>query len=245
MKNEFVISEYVSAFVANDSAGRRRRFITRPSSALIVTTSGRIRFSFDGGDVVSDSSHAVILPEGLTYYNECLESAESYVFNFHTLGEMSPMSLEFSDHSLAEHCYADITALSHDNSVSVRCASLASLYTIIGGVFGSSESTAPKNKLVGEAISIMSRNLSSPELTVGEIARRMNISEIYLRKLFDKHLSTTPFAKLREMRMARARLLVKEKRGLAEVSAAVGYSDVFQFSRAYKKHFGYPPSGEK
>ena len=27
-----------------------------------------------------------------------------------------------------------------------------------------------------------------------------------------------------------------------EIAAAVGYSDIYQFSRAYKRHFGFPPS---
>ena len=61
-------------------------------------------------------------------------------------------------------------------------------------------------------------------------------------KLFAKELNTSPFRHLTKLRMEKASLLIFEKRPLKEVAESVGYSDVFQFSRAYKRYFGYPPS---
>ena len=88
----------------------------------------------------------------------------------------------------------------------------------------------------------MRQHCHRADLTVREVARRCSISEVYLRKLFARELGMSPSRKLTELRMQRAQLLIAEKRPLKEISEGVGYSDVFQFSRAYKRYFGYPPS---
>ena len=75
-----------------------------------------------------------------------------------------------------------------------------------------------------------------------EIAEHCAISEIYLHKLFKKHLATTPFRVLTDIRMQKAVMMIEEKRSLKEISYNVGYGDVYQFSRAYKKYFGYAPT---
>ena len=51
-----------------------------------------------------------------------------------------------------------------------------------------------------------------------------------------------PDVVLTDLRMDEARAMLEEKRPIKEVIGRVGYSDVYQFSRAYKRHFGFPPS---
>ena len=68
------------------------------------------------------------------------------------------------------------------------------------------------------------------------------VSEVYLRKLFEKELQASPYGKITEMRMDKAKMLIEEKRPLKEIADSVGYSDVFQFSRAYKRYFGHAPT---
>jgi AraC family transcriptional regulator len=37
-------------------------------------------------------------------------------------------------------------------------------------------------------------------------------------------------------------LLERDKYSVSEAAYAAGYSDIFAFSKAFKKHFGYSPS---
>jgi len=49
--------------------------------------------------------------------------------------------------------------------------------------------------------------------------------------------------KLRELRMQRAQALLKSTQlNLNDISLAVGYKDVFNFSSAFKRIFGISPS---
>jgi len=44
--------------------------------------------------------------------------------------------------------------------------------------------------------------------------------------------------------MQQARLYLHERRSVSETALAVGYSDIYQFSRCYRRYYGYPPSKE-
>ena len=67
------------------------------------------------------------------------------------------------------------------------------------------------------------------------------ISTVYLNKLFHKELGVTPFFYIVQRRMAIARELLREHCSVGEVARLVGYGDIYQFSRAFKKHYGASP----
>ena len=56
-----------------------------------------------------------------------------------------------------------------------------------------------------------------------------------------KELQITPFHYLTKIRMEQAVTYLQEFRRVGEVSASVGYGDVYQFSRAFKKYYGCSP----
>ena len=244
IKERFVITEFVTAFFANDEKGRRAFFADRRSACFILPIYGKISFRGEEGSVVADASRPVFLPEGFSYLNECLEDAQSYVFNFKTAERYRhPCTLRAVPHELCATLYEKIQQAEYASSLQSTLDIFGSLYTLAARLF--EESTAPTHhEAVEQALSYMRQHYMHPHLAVAAIARAACVSEIYLRKLFARELSTTPFQALTALRMQRASLLIEEKRPLAEVAAAVGYSELYQFSRAYKRHFGIPPSGK-
>ncbi len=70
---------------------------------------------------------------------------------------------------------------------------------------------------------------------------RFGYSYHYICKLFKETYGVSPHAYLLSKRMDHAARLLSEGERVFAVSAALGYSSPFNFSRAYKKHFGYPP----
>ena len=100
-----IITGYHGVYFAVDPRGRRLEFERRYSACFIVTLRGKIRFRYEGGCVTADPAHPVFLPQGLRYVNECLESAESYVFNFYTLRDGSPAELSAVTAAFAEERY--------------------------------------------------------------------------------------------------------------------------------------------
>ena len=239
----FVITKLEGLFTAHDAKGRKTLFTNRRSACFIITKSGKIRFSYAGGSVTSQEGQPVFLPQGCSYTNECLESAESYVFNFQTLyTHEKPVQLAPISNALADEYYQQINAKAFCPALTDRLSNLESLYSLSKHLLKACKSPTSHSPIIEKALIFLHRHYDCVGLTVTDVAQHCCISEIYLRKLFAKELNTSPFRHLTKLRMEKASLLIFEKRPLKEVAEGVGYSDVFQFSRAYKRYFGYPPS---
>ena len=80
-------------------------------------------------------------------------------------------------------------------------------------------------------------------LKVEDIAEALYIDRQYLRNLFVKHMGISTKAYLDNYRMMRAaELLELKERSVYIVALSVGYTDALAFSKAFRKHFGMPPS---
>ena len=239
--DKFAITEFCGALISCDKKGRKVNFVERKTACFIITISGKIKFSSETGIVVSDEDNAVFLPRGLNYTNECLQSAKSYVFNFNTsVNYTQPTTLVAIDKNYVSDCFEKINTLALQNSLASRLGILKTLYALAEKLFN--EHSDIKNLIIDKALVFMRKNYAKPSLLLKEVAEHCAISEIYLHKLFKKHLATTPFRVLTDIRMQKAVMMIEEKRSLKEISYNVGYGDVYQFSRAYKKYFGYAPT---
>jgi len=78
-------------------------------------------------------------------------------------------------------------------------------------------------------------------LRVEQIARQMNLDRRYLSRLFKKETGQSLQEYLLRVRLEEGRQHLRQGRGVQETARLVGYSDVSNFSRMFKKHFGQSP----
>lgn len=101
---------------------------------------------------------------------------------------------------------------------------------------------AGRNPLTVQAVEYIDRNLLT--LTdAASICRALGISRSYLYQLFQEDLQTTPKGYIMERRLNLARQEIFLGAKATEVYTQCGFSDYSTFFRAYKRHFGYPPTG--
>ncbi len=86
-------------------------------------------------------------------------------------------------------------------------------------------------------------------ISVEQIAHEMNIDRRYLSRLFKKEYGLTVQEYIISVRMRRAEDFLRFGYSVGQTAAMCGYPDVFNFSKMFKKHFGFSPSqlklGEK
>ncbi len=81
------------------------------------------------------------------------------------------------------------------------------------------------------------------DITVEKIARRLNLDRTYFSVLFKNKTGVSPKQYILDYRMkTAASLITKRNVPVSVVAFSVGYSDLFTFSKMFKRHFGVSPS---
>lgn len=97
------------------------------------------------------------------------------------------------------------------------------------------------DKRLSRALQAMHGDTSKP-WTVDELARMSNMSRATFARVFQEVLGDTPMRYLTDWRMTVARdLLRTQDVPLIEVAERVGYSSLYAFSTAFRRHHGQPP----
>lgn len=96
--------------------------------------------------------------------------------------------------------------------------------------------------LVRRALALFERE-PSRRWTVESLAEALGVSRAVLARRFEAAVQRPPMRALTEVRMRRARELLRDTDGgLASIADAVGYDSEFAFSRAFKRHEGVAPA---
>ena len=239
------ITRLKSVLYAEDKKGRVINIRSRHAACFILTLKGEIRFCFDGFSVVTNGERGVFIPEGTAYRNECLADAESIVVNFETLQkDLSPMPLRAPDAATAMRFYHNVNGFASESGAASRYYLLSEVYLLAHRLFRRETPQSHKDALAEKANAYLNNFFATPGLRVGDVATHCNVSCVYLNKIFREKYQKTPFEALTDARMKRAAVMLCEGRQVKEVALSVGYSDVFQFSRAFKRYYGFPPSAK-
>ena len=99
-----------------------------------------------------------------------------------------------------------------------------------------------RRTLFEEALGAISREFADENLSLASVAHSIATSRRQLQRVFAEQ--GTSFRKeLQRARMAHAALLLRQERlPVAAVARAVGYRQAAQFSKAFRRHHGRPPS---
>lgn len=95
------------------------------------------------------------------------------------------------------------------------------------------------------AVDLMEANIKEP-IDQGELATYVGLSRRQLQRLFDRYLHCTPSRYYLQIRLTRARELLRQTgMSLVEISSLTGFVSTSHFSKTYKEFYGYPPSSER
>jgi AraC family transcriptional regulator of adaptative response / methylphosphotriester-DNA alkyltransferase methyltransferase len=99
-----------------------------------------------------------------------------------------------------------------------------------------------RRELFHEALAAIERDYADDALSLGSVAHTIATSRRQLQRVFaDRHTSFR--RELQRVRMTRAAELLREDSlPVAAVARAVGYRQPAQFSKAFRRHHGRPPS---
>ncbi|HXH02736.1 MAG TPA: GlxA family transcriptional regulator [Candidatus Competibacteraceae bacterium] len=98
---------------------------------------------------------------------------------------------------------------------------------------------------LADAVALMESNIEEP-ISLEEVARHVGISKRQLERLFKDHLDCTPARYYMELRLQRARLLLRQTRmSITDVALSCGFVSVPHFTTRYHRLFGVSPRSER
>lgn len=85
-------------------------------------------------------------------------------------------------------------------------------------------------------------NTYMQKVNIAQIANTLHIDRRYLTAVFRKAYGVAPQEYLTRLRLERAKEFLKSGYNVTSAASMSGFSDLCNFSRQFKKHFGEPPS---
>ena len=94
---------------------------------------------------------------------------------------------------------------------------------------------------ISRAVEYIHNNLDNP-VDVGQLADMVHMSRTTFYENFREVMHVSPLQYAKSVKLYEAQLLIKDGAKANEAGYRVGYNSPAQFSREYKRHFGYAPS---
>lgn len=238
LKN-IVVNEITDAITVPSPQGRFGRVTNRRSYGMSFCSEGQITYTHNGKNFVSDNKHIIILPEGQSYTFKGDKTGVFPVINFTCNDPLSDTFLLFPSENIGifmnDFEMIKKLILFPENRAKV----MSVFYNMIHNL-------APNDcscKTIAPAVQYIKKNYKDRKITNEILSKECNISEIYLRKLFNKHLKTTPKQYISEIRLQKAKQLLSEGAlKISSISEECGFQSSYNFCRFFKEKTGLTPT---
>ena len=94
---------------------------------------------------------------------------------------------------------------------------------------------------ISRAVNQIHQNLDQP-VSVEGLADMVHMGQTSFYENFKKVMHMSPLKYAKAVKLDRAQRLIREGKKANEAAYLVGYNSPAQFSREYKRHFGFAPS---
>jgi AraC-like DNA-binding protein len=94
---------------------------------------------------------------------------------------------------------------------------------------------------ISKAVEYIHQNLDKP-ISVEGLAKMVHMGQTSFYENFKNVMHVSPLQYAKSVKLHQAQMLIKEGKKANEAGYLVGYNSPAQFSREYKRHFGYAPS---
>ena len=99
-----------------------------------------------------------------------------------------------------------------------------------------------KRKKIAPAIDYIAKNYTG-QIKNETLSSVSGISEVYLRKLFSEIYGVSPMAYVKNLNIKKAKEMLESDFGsISDIAHSLGYSNIYDFSRDFKKQVGVSPT---
>ena len=228
----------------NKNVGSSRQ--DRPCWAIIVKYEGETVYTVGEKEYISNINNITILPRGCAYNWKCVKSGRFSVAEF----ECDASSEELFSFPVrnGEAILNLLKKMEHRRTLKgavCRLDELSDLYSVLSMLVKTKEQQYQPSSTFEKLLPVTDyiaknycKNIRNEDLS--EIA---GVSTVYFRKLFKSAYGVSPISYIQSIKIKRAKeMLDSDYSSITDIAYSLGYNNIYDFSRSFKKHTGLSPT---
>lgn len=223
--------------------GTKRIIKNRLHAGYMFVVKGELIYTYNHKKYICDQNHCILFSKGIDYSFVVTKKAVCRLIDFEEFKE-SFHGIYYLQIGEVESFYNSFLRMEkryNEASESFELIGLSMLYDITARINGYGHKET-KYLIIEKSEKYLENNIFDNELSIKRLAEESNVSEVYFRKLFKEKYNVSPIKYINEARIDKAKqLLIDEDNNVSEIATMCGYSDVYSFSRAFKKIIGVSP----
>ena len=247
--SNLIITKVYSASTLYNPKNARSGRIDRPRWAIVVKYEGETVYTSGGKRFLSDLNHMVILPKGCSYDWLCTKSGHYSIIEFESaLTYVEPIAFPVKNSEKLLRIFKDVEYKRNLKAPTAEMESIRDTYSIILGLLQSDQEQylpTEKRRKITPAVEYISRHYNE-RIKNDTLASITGLSTVYFRKLFAEVMGTSPITYIHQFRIEKAKEMLKsDYSALSDIAKSLGYPNLYDFSRDFKKHTGLSPTKYK
>ena len=241
----------ISSLIAAKQSYERSKSIHVPAGhvhTLTFRTDGSKTILTEGAKkpLISAPNSITYMPRGVAYDVGAHECGRMYSVHFELAEECEAKPFVFCPKSPIEYenLFSEICERFRvGRERDYKCLSM--VYELLAAIrheSGESDRRAVPKRIL-DAIDDINKNYNDPELSVGALAKRAGVSEVYFRREFGRCIGMPPIKYIKKIRLENAKALLSTALySVGEVATRCGFDSISYFSEEFKKAYGESPS---
>ncbi len=237
----------VSTMYTNAGAVNARR--DRPRWAILLKYEGETEYTDGEQYYISNIEHAVILPRSCSYEWRCIKGGHYSVIELESpLACTEIMTFPLKNGHKVLEAIKRLEAKRTRRGELCELESIKDTYDILFMLLRSEPKKyqpAEKLKRIAPALDHIAQHYNE-SIRNDELAQLTGLSTVYFRKLFTELVGQSPIDYISSVRIRKAKeMLESDFSSITDIAASLGYPNIYDFSRAFKKHVGVSPKAYK
>lgn len=244
--SNLIIKKIYSVSTMYSEKNKKIKRLNRPAWAIIIKYEGETVYYLKGKSYISNINNMVILPKGCSYEWMCTEAGHFSIIEFDSdtvYDEILTFSLKNGEKMLNLFKETEYKWILKKPMYKMEC--IRDCYAVIlklAKLRAVEYQSTDKQKKLGPAMEYIAKNYNK-NIKNDELALLTGFSTVYFRKLFTTIYGIPPIDYVHRLRIKKAKEMLKSDYGsITEIAQSLGYLNVYDFSRAFKKYTGIPPS---
>ena len=244
--SNLIIQKVISASTMFSESGRTIKRENRSCWAIVLKYEGETVYTVNNKKYISNSNNMVIIPKGLNYKAKFVKSGHFSIIEFACdtkYDNILCFPIKNTDVILE-----NIKKIEYKRDLKKPLYEIESIRDVYSLIIKLSEEYSRKyipgktqQKLIPAVNHITMHN--NKKIKNAELAALTGFSTDYFRKIFAQTYGMSPIEYINNLKIKKAKeMLMSDYISITDIAISLGYENIYDFSRSFKKTTGISPS---